>query len=603
MLQKPNYTDRAFWAVIILAILSAWRLPAACGLTYANQLFSGNTFSIILAVAMFYLYRKAFSYKNIRLKRIAYIIGLFFSACTLIGTQMELAGAFIPLSWGGLWNQLFLLLLLGMAYGSALVLIYRGALMLNKPVETAKKKQESFFSRLSGNWLVLFLFFLSCWVPVWLAFWPGTFRHDSVTQFFTYLDNVHNTHHPLLHTLLLGACMMFGINIDHRIEGGATTGVAICCGIHMVLLAMMLAYACGWLRRKKAPIPARVLVTLLFALFPFYSLWTFCAQKDILFGGLVLLFLLEVADLWTEPEKVLHSPLRILKFIIIATLMMLMRHNGIYALCLFLPFAVVFAKLKRLRVVTLLTGCVAAYFLANGILIGITEATIPSKREMLSIPLQQIARTLIENPAATMEDTEGVLDALYGFNPGHFYAPKTADPVKWAADDDEIDDRLSQLLSLWVRLGLKHPKAFLEAFFAQNSPYYLPGADMLAHLDLNVVQMDLFPVMPTSYIPALRSFYEAYNQSLTFLNLTGVRLLSDTAFFVWLCIAALGYAIYQRQKQWITCLVFLLAIWVTCLLGPVALIRYMLGFFYCIPVILAAMSAPACRRSPVERIP
>jgi len=365
---------------------------------------------------------------------------------------------------------------------------------------------------------------------------------------------------------------------------------------------MMLAYACGWLRRKKAPLTAWTCVTLLFALFPFYSLWAFCAQKDILFGGLILLFLLDLADLWMEPGEVLRSPFRILKLIIISTLMMLMRHNGIYALCLFLPFAIFFAKHERLRVTALLAGCIATYFLANGILIGATEATIPSKREMLSIPLQQVARTLIENPDATMEDTDSVLDTLYGFNPGLVYVPKTADPVKWAADDDEIDDCLSELLSLWVRLGFKHPKVFLEAFFAQNSPYYLPGATMLAHLDLNVIQMDMFPITPASYIPALRSFYESYNENLILSNLPGVRLLSDTGFFVWLCVAALGYAVYQKQKQWATCLVFLLTIWVTCLLGPVALIRYMLGFFYGIPVILAAMSAPAysaCRHPPI----
>jgi hypothetical protein len=186
-----------------------------------------------------------------------------------------------------------------------------------------------------------------------------------------------------------------------------------------------------------------------------------------------------------------------------------------------------------------------------------------------------------------------VLDAIYGFNPGDVYAPQIADPVKWAADGDAVDGNLSRLFSLYVRLGLKHPETYLEAFFAQNIPYYLPGSDMLYRFDLGVIQMDMFPIATRSYFPSLRSVYEAYDQTLTFWRIPGVRLLSDTAFFVWLCVAALGFAVYQRQRQWIAGLAYLLAIWITCLLGPVALIRYMLGFFYGVPVILAAMSAPA----------
>ena len=39
-------------------------------------------------------------------------------------------------------------------------------------------------------------------------------------------------------------------------------------------------------------------------------------------------------------------------------------------------------------------------------------------------------------------------------------------------------------------------------------------------------------------------------------------------------------------------LAFLLALWLTCLLGPVAIIRYLLAFFYAVPVLLAYMIRP-----------
>ena len=42
---------------------------------------------------------------------------------------------------------------------------------------------------------------------------------------------------------------------------------------------------------------------------------------------------------------------------------------------------------------------------------------------------------------------------------------------------------------------------------------------------------------------------------------------------------------------------FGLAIWLTCLLGPVALIRYVLSLYYLVPVLWAAMLAPGEKKA------
>ena len=54
----------------------------------------------------------------------------------------------------------------------------------------------------------------------------------------------------------------------------------------------------------------------------------------------------------------------------------------------------------------------------------------------------------------------------------------------------------------------------------------------------------------------------------------------------------LGLAVYRRDRRLMTALSFLLALWITCLLGPVAIIRYLLGFFYAVPVLLAFVIRP-----------
>ena len=272
--------------------------------------------------------------------------------------------------------------------------------------------------------------------------------------------------------------------------------------------------------------------------------------------------------------------------------MMLMRNNGIYALCLTLPFAIALAKGRRIRMAAMLAAAIALYLGANAALIAVTEAEIPCKIELLSIPLQQIARTLRDHPEAVELDTEGVLDEWYEENPADLYYAPCADPVKWASDYDVVDEDLPQILSLWARMCGPYFSTFADAFAEQNLPYYLPGATMTSRFDLRFSQIELAPVEVHSYLPQLKALYDDYNTDLTIGNLPGVRILSDTAFFVWLVIGALGFAIYRRDRRWIVTLIFLLAIWATCLLGPVAIIRYMLSFFYCVPFVLAGLLSP-----------
>lgn len=258
-----------------------------------------------------------------------------------------------------------------------------------------------------------------------------------------------------------------------------------------------------------------------------------------------------------------------------------------------MPFAILCAKGARARVTALLLGSVAAYLLANAGLVALTEAESGSTVEMLSIPLQQIARTLQADPEALDDQDRELLETLYlGEMPSTYYYPPLADPVKWAIDYDALEENLPGLMSLWARLGRGHAVSYAEAFLIQNLPYYLPGADALYNVDLRQETIDIYPMEFHSFLPKWQETLDRYDQTLTLWNLPGIRLLSDTAFTVWLAMAGVFLALYRRQRQWIAPFGLMLATWVTCLLGPIALMRYMLCAFYAVPVLLAAMLGP-----------
>ena len=476
---------------------------------------------------------------------------------------------------------------LTLLFGMILFFFYR---LMNRLADKPAPLKEGWFSRITGSWLFCFVLFLACWTPVWLAFWPGTFVADSATQFFTYVDWVHNTHHTLIHTLLLGFCMTLGM--DH-FDGDAAMGLALYSVVQMILMAAILSIACRWLRKRNAPMWTRIVVTLLFALFPFYSLWTFSAQKDVLFAGFALLFVLNLVDLWKDDGNVKIHPLRAVAFVLIAVLMMLFRNNGVYAVILLIPLVLLWAKGARVKLGVLLLASVVAYYGGFHALAYAVDAEDGNPVEMLSIPLQQIARSVKENPDAPDEEGQELLDALYGSSIAELYAPAVADPVKWFLDDDVLQESVGDVIGLWLRMMPKNFQPYVEAFLEQNLPYLLPYADMIYRFDLGVVQMDMYPIEEYSYFPALREVYTSYDETLTLFSIPGLRLLSDMGFQVWMSIAMLGLAVYRKSRRLILPLAFLLALWLTCLLGPVAIIRYLLAFFYAVPVLLAFMLRPA----------
>ena len=522
--------------------------------------------------------------KDRRLLISALVPAAFFALMTVLGGDLQANGVLHrPLGQSVLLLAAWLLV-----YGAGMV----GLLTETNRVRQLPVKQEGWFGRITGSFGFAFALLIACWLPVWLAFWPGTFSPDSITQFYAYYNGDHSSHHPLLHTLLLGSLMTLGI--DSHPEAYATWGLALYCGVQLVITAGCMAYGISWMKLRGVPVWARLIVLGLFALNPFYAPWSFYAQKDVLFGALVLVFCLQLADLWSFGMK----PLRLIGFVLTAVLMMLFRNNGIYALALLLPFAVWWARGMRIRMAALLAGCMALYLAANAGLMYVLYAAEGSKVEILSIPLQQIARTLREDPSAREMDEDGVLDTLFGeADMIELYNEQIADPLKWNVDYDLLDENIPALLRLWAKMGVRHFGVYAEAFLAQNLPYLLPYSDMLQTFDFGVQQIDWFPIEETSYLPALRAAYETYEQELAFAGIPGTALLCHPACYVWLAAAGFACACFQRRRGLMTAFGFLLAVWLTCLLGPVAIMRYLLGLYAAVPVLWGALMIPPEQRS------
>ncbi|MCE5342924.1 MAG: DUF6020 family protein [Eubacteriales bacterium] len=566
----------------LIALATIWRLPDVATLP-ANAL-ALWALRIVLFVALTSLLTFAFATPDRRLSRISYPLGFVLACFTVVGKPMKEQRALPLATVDNILAMVFTIAVYTIVFGAVALWLYRGVLRyIRRAQNQPPKTKESMVSRLTGNGFFAFALVLACWIPVWLAFYPGTFRYDADTQFYMYIDGYMSTQHPLLHTLLLGWLLDLGNELD-----SLTLGVALYNGLQMLLMAGIVGYACAWLYRRHAPLGLRIAVLALFALLPLYPLWAFSATKDVLFGGFVLLLCLQMADLWRDGTAWFRSPVRILLFFVTAVLMMLLRNNGVYALCFAFPFAVAIAKNRRVRTAALLLVCVGGYLASNLLLIRAVDAESGSYVEMLSIPLQQTMRAATRG-TITPEEKAKLEELFWQYESGWdaLYTPMCADNVKWNLDEDVFSADLGGYLSLWWQVGLRNPQLYLEAFLEQNLPYYYPGAKMSYNIVLGLLPMDMYELEQHSQLPALKPIYEAYDKTLRISALPGSALLADNAVMVWLTLWLLGFAIYRRQRGMTIAAVFLLSIWGTCLLGPIAAMRYMLGFFYTVPVLIA----------------
>ncbi|MEG0493249.1 MAG: DUF6020 family protein [Clostridia bacterium] len=577
-----------FWAAVLVAVLAWWRLPYVLEGSNASTLLANSALGLVLTAAVAMLLIRAFAVADHRLNKIAYALGFGFSCFLTIGKILHQNGELPPITLGAVLDMLLTVGVFTVLLGGAVALLYDQALRIcgGMAAKHALGKPETRLSRLAGNGWVAFAWLLLCWIPVWLAFWPGTFCYDAPTQFASFMDESLNAANPILHTLLLGWCLNAGVE-----AGELSVGIALYCGLQMLAMAGILAYACHWLWKRDVALGARLCVMVLFGLFPLYPLWSFSATKDVLFSGFVLLVMLEWLDLLREGRAIFRKPWRLVRFLSVAVLMLLLRPNGALVFGLSIPFVMLAAKGMRGRVCVLCVGAVMLYGLCNFGLIAATEAERGSSVEAFSVPLQQIARVASKNPDALTAEDQEKINELYTDDLGTLYDPQIADPIKWAMDYDTFEGDTMRYLGLWAKLGLANPGIYAEALLVQNLPYYYPEAPMRYNIVLGVEHQEMYPMEAKSLLPRLQPAYIAYDKQLTFLALPASHLLSSPALMAWLCMLCYGLALYRKQRGMRVACGFLLMLWLTNLLGPVAIMRYMLGLFYGVPVLCALVFA------------
>ncbi len=440
-------------------------------------------------------------------------------------------------------------------------------------------------------------------IPTWLAAWPGFFCYDAETEVYEVMTYKYSNHHPILHELLLGNLFRIG----YRISGSYNTGLVLFLILQVIIMTAIFAYLLLTLKQCKVRKSLIVLSGIFLSLFPPVSIYIVCSAKDVLFsGGVVLLF-----TVFFRIEKGL-SPLKnrfTMLFIFAGTLLTcFFRNNGIYALTLFAIILLIFFKKYRKALIPLISGLII-YVAVTQTLIAVLPAKKGELKEFLSVPMQQLARVYNEDRKAYSEED---LETLYDLIPAVIldrYDPDCADDVKVNFLEDNFKADKGRFISLYVRTFFKSPGEYVKAFWYMIDSYILPWVPVTGYEGNQIGQMVYGksayfqheienPCTAHSLFPAYNNLIKSMSHDIRWQKVPVLSFILSPAFYLWICLAAFILQIIRKKKDRMLRYFIPLPIFLTVLLGPMALVRYVLYLILLCPLFIYDLSPSTDQISP-----
>lgn len=571
---------------------------------------------------------------KIQVKPINYIFGLFLSFSLVAGRYYENDGA-LPLS-----NPTFYLLIIGVALvisGLSAVLFAR----IKEYAEARKKKCATEVLRdettkdsertvraghaAKGIFLISFLIIFVLYFIVFLGVYPGFFVYDAQYELTETITRSFTSQQPILHVLFMGLIVQ-GV---HSITDNYNTAIAVFILIQMTLVSLCWATLIRELNKDMLSKKGAIVFSIYLGLFPVPVMFSLCSAKDGLFGACIIILFILTRRIIDDFAAFIKNRRQVILFVLFSVLMMMLRPNGVYAYILFAMVLVLFlvrckhesckdsaitamsdrvdaenrstAGRKNIFIfgaVLILSVCISLF--ANKFLLWATHAENYGVKDALSMPIQQMAR-LYSYDKDTLTASE--IDEITAFIPEEAlkrYNPKCADPVKIDFNEEAFSASPLEFIKLWIRLGIKHPGAYINAQGMTSYGLWYPGATIDGYKGNQVFTFvygdsSYFgyeteePGVRNSYIPFIDSFYKWISLDPTIQKIPVISLLFAPGFVLWIVLFCICYFIYIGQGS--KAIPYLLAMFVllTCLIGPMSLVRYSFFLWILAPVCLCSL--------------
>jgi hypothetical protein len=550
---------------------------------------TNSVFALLLYGMVFFTLRKSLEYKqDHRLWKCVLPLALFFAVCMVFGANL--------LEYGYTYVEslkTWLKIILGSVFWESVLVIAFSNIKNIKVLKPAEKElpratqKKHFFFR----WLCIFV----AWIPGLMAAYPGIYAYDSVYQMTYYVNNAIALHHPLIHTYLLGFCVYTLGNL----LGSLQLGQLIYSLFQMLCLSCALAFVGTFLEKAKAAKSVVWIYTLWAMFFPCNAIMSFSATKDIIYAATFAVLTVLTAMVIMRPERLKNKKF-LCGMIVVFFVNMIFRSQSIYVLTLGLLFgAALFIKKRTCckRVLGVLVVCLVLYAVYSGPVTKWARGVEwDSLHEMMSVPVMQLGRAATYYPENITEDELALIEEYipnYNVYPNHQQG--ISDALKNTFNADRFRENPMEFIRLWVKVGIKNPVAYVDAFARLTIGFWYPDMnerDSQAYHPYweyeSSKQTKAEWIIPERSVCKgfewLDTIYWKLSYHNSYQRLPLVSLFFSSGITAWLMLAFMAYMVYLKKWKCLFPVSFAFFLWLTLLLSPVVLYRYVYPLVVVVPV-------------------
>ncbi|MCI2048586.1 MAG: DUF6020 family protein [Lachnospiraceae bacterium] len=527
-----------------------------------------------------------------------------FSFLFMLGRRLERYGS-IPISDSSMWERIFLLwifvtLCTGLFWSLLETVQEKNAGRAKSTGRSTGRLRHA--GTLADSWdalpqmhrrLLVWGALLLVYLVALLAVRPGFFVYDASDELSMFESRAFTTHHPLVHVLLLGGT----ISLVRKITGSYNAGIFVYCLLQAAVLSAAFVQVLSFLKEKGAGRVLRFISFIFYGFFPVCVMFVLCTCKDTLFSAAMVMAILQLLKLFSDPGDFFATKKEPARFCFFISAMLLLRHNAVPAMLLFSLFLLFFLKGRRKQALLL---CAIPFLCWGAVTFSLTAALHAQggeNQEVLTVPIQQLARCFVYEGDTFSPADRDAMDALMPEKDWMLYTPKVSDGVKIHFNNEVFEAHRQQYTDLWIRMGLAHPAVYLNAWFLTSYGFWYPDAVIDCYqgnavFTFTYADSSYFgyetekPGERQSLFPAVDAFFRWISLDPAVQTLPVVHLLFSPGAMFWFFAFVMVFCIDAGRLVPVRAFLPMFLTWLTTLLGPCSLPRYVVYLWFAFPLFL-----------------
>ena len=576
--------EKVIWIIISILLTIGLNLSIY---VVDNTIYFNNGNQIIwlfLCVFIYIVFKQANKYQKKRLKICSSILGILLSIFQVLGIMTN--GNWIE-SEVILTKEIAIFMLV--KFITYALLFYNIIKIVFSLIENMnwKSKSKDILKPNLKKFIVVALLLFIAWLPYFLNYYPGITSYDTHYQLMQgYKVSEYNNHHPVLDTFIVSSI----VKVGYAIAGNYNFGIALYAILQMIFCAITLSFVIFYMGKKNVNPTIKIITFLAFAFVPVVPQFSIAVWKDVPFSMFMVWLLIGIIEMITNEENFFTKKRNMAFFILITLCVLFFRNNGIYIIILTLPFALFWKRKHWKKILVIFIIPIIIYVIITGPVYTMLNIKPSASKEMLSIPMQQMARIVkYKGDELSQEDKNLIGQYINIDTAAKLYTPTISDPIKNEFNDGTYNQDKLNLFKLYFKLALRFPGETLEAFVGNTYGYYYPEVvtyPLATGTYTPVFENEKFMEIsedPIVNIPILDSILDAIYKK----QIPIVSLIANIGFVFWIVLGIVFYNIYQKRYKYLLMFVPVGVLYLTCLASPVSgELRYIYSMFVSLPLFI-----------------